>query len=86
MANIPDPYPHTSQMRKLDQNDPFHTTTLNEILKPIIAQDKLKILRRQNEHFQVKLFEHDLKSHLPKEKRLELLKNVPECDLLPSMN
>lgn len=36
-------------IQKADVNDPFHTTTLNELLKPIIANDRLKVLRRVNE-------------------------------------
>ncbi len=58
-------------------NDPFHSTTLNDILKPIIAADKLKVLRRVNQSFAILLYESDLKTNLSKEKRIELMKGIP---------
>ena len=54
-----------------DLSDPFHSTTLNDIMKPIIAMDRLKVLRRQYEHYDIALFETDLKvANFSKEKKL----------------
>jgi hypothetical protein len=46
---------------KADIDDPFHTTTLNEIIKPLMAADKLKVLRRPYENYDILLYESDLK-------------------------
>lgn len=40
-------------------------------MKPIIAMDRLKVLRRQYEHYDIALFETDLKvANFSKEKKL----------------
>jgi hypothetical protein len=54
---------------KAEIYDPFHTTTLNEIIKPLMAADKLKVLRRPNENYDILLYESDLKPHISKEKK-----------------
>jgi len=40
-------------------------------MKPIIAMDRLKVLRRQYENYDIALFEADIKiANIPKEKRI----------------
>lgn len=64
-------------------NDPFHSTLLNDMMRPIFAADRLKVLRDKNEKYEVMLFEADLvKSHMPKDKRIEMTKGIPEAELV----
>ncbi len=47
-------------------------------MKPMFAYDKLKVLRKVNVSYEIHLFLNDLKSLWTKEKRLELIKDIPE--------
>jgi hypothetical protein len=52
-------------------------------MRPIFAADRLKVLRRQNENYEIMLFESDLlKAHVPKDKRIELVKGLTEDELV----
>ena len=55
---------------------------LNEIFKPVFAADRLRVLRRQHEFFEILLYPDDLKVLTSKEKRQELLQGVPPEELL----
>ena len=44
-----------------DSTDPFHTIVLNDIFKPVLAADRLKVLRRENCHLEIDLYEKDIK-------------------------
>jgi hypothetical protein len=51
-------------------------------MKPIIAIDRLKVLRRQYEHYDIALYETDLKvANFPKEKKLQLTSNIDPNEL-----
>ena len=55
---------------------------MNHILKPLFAYDKLEVLRRQNDSYEIMLFELDIKQKLAKEKRQELVRDIPEHELI----
>ena len=51
-------------------------------MKPIIAMDRLKVLRRQYENYDIALFETDIKiANIPKEKRIQLMSNIDPVEL-----
>ena len=54
--------------KKLMSQDPFTNPFCNEIFKPIIAADKLQVLRRANEGYDVLILSKDLKVY-SKDKR-----------------
>jgi hypothetical protein len=47
----------------------------------MFAYDRLKVLRRVNQNFDIHLYLNDLKTLWTKEKRLELTKDIPEDQL-----
>lgn len=52
-------------------------------MRPIFAADRLKVLRRQNEKFDIMLYEADLqKAHMPKDRRLDLIQGLSESELV----
>jgi hypothetical protein len=52
-------------------------------MRPIFAADRLKVLRRQNELFDIVLYEADLhRAHMPKDKRLDLIQGLSESELV----
>ena len=84
----PKPKPYTDyQLRQLKEADPFQGTMLNEIFKPIMAMDKLSVLRRDRACFEILLNPCDLKA-LSREKQSELLAKLNQgtgiADDLPS--
>lgn len=51
-------------------------------MKPLMAVDRLQVLRRPNQDYDILLFECDLKPNVPKERRQELIKDLPESELI----
>jgi hypothetical protein len=47
-----------------------------------MAADKLRVFRRNNSIYEILLYESDLKPHMSKEKKSELIKDLPEEDLV----
>ena len=71
---------------KADISDPFHSTTLNDLMKPIIAIDRLKVLRRQFEGYYIFLYQSDLKAAgVPKDKIKTIIGDLPLDKLNPSL-
>lgn len=66
----------TPERRVRDSTDPFHTIVLNDIFKPVLAADRLKVLRRENCQMEIYLFEKDIKC-LSKDRKTQLLNQVP---------
>jgi len=71
---------------KSDISDPFPSTTLNDLMKPIIAIDRLKVLRRQFEGYYIFLYQSDLKAAgVPKDKIKTIIGDLPLDKLNPSL-
>lgn len=71
---------------KADISDPFHSTTLNDLMKPIIAIDRLKVLRRQFEKYFIYLYQSDLKAAgVPKDKIKTIIGDLPQEKLNPPL-
>ena len=69
------------------EQDPFSNPFLNDIFKPVMALDRLQVLRRDKSDYEILFYKKDLKP-LTKEKREEILSMTttvdevddPECD------
>ena len=67
----------TNAEKKLLAQDPFNNPFINDIFKPIMAADKLQVLRKDKEKFDVFIMAKDLKV-FSKDKRDALLLDYDE--------
>ena len=67
----------TATDKKLLAQDPFNNPFINEVFKPIMAADKLQVLRKDKERFDVFIMPKDLKV-FNKDKRDALLLNYAD--------
>ena len=65
--------------QQVTEQDPFSNPFINEIFKPIMAVDKLQVLRKGKENFDILIKPTDLKV-LAKDKREQLLADYNEED------